>query len=116
MKSIHVLFIAIFVLALLGYLWTRSFEKEGVPEPAACTMEAKICPDGTAVGRTGPKCEFTPCPEVIIDPVRDDAGEHIQSKANLIVMDTPLRDSTITSPVTITGKARGAWFFEASFR
>jgi hypothetical protein len=28
----------------------------------ACTMEAKICPDGTSVGRTGPKCEFTPCP------------------------------------------------------
>jgi hypothetical protein len=24
-------------------------------------MEAKICPDGTAVGRTGPNCEFGPC-------------------------------------------------------
>ena len=29
----------------------------------ACTEEAKICPDGSAVGRTGPKCEFAPCPE-----------------------------------------------------
>lgn len=28
----------------------------------ACTEEAKICPDGTAVGRTGPNCEFAPCP------------------------------------------------------
>lgn len=28
----------------------------------ACTDEAKICPDGTAVGRTGPNCEFAPCP------------------------------------------------------
>lgn len=28
----------------------------------ACTMEAKICPDGSAVGRTGPKCEFAECP------------------------------------------------------
>ncbi len=28
----------------------------------ACTMEAKICPDGTGVGRTGPNCEFAPCP------------------------------------------------------
>ncbi len=32
--------------------------------PVACTMEAKLCPDGSAVGRTGPKCEFTPCPVV----------------------------------------------------
>ena len=28
----------------------------------ACTMEAKLCPDGSAVGRSGPKCEFAPCP------------------------------------------------------
>ncbi len=30
--------------------------------PVACTMDAKICPDGTGVGRTGPNCEFAPCP------------------------------------------------------
>jgi len=28
----------------------------------ACTMDAKICPDGSYVGRTGPHCEFAPCP------------------------------------------------------
>src|SRR3989344_8659709 len=32
------------------------------PPPVACTMEAKLCPDGSAVGRTGPKCEFAECP------------------------------------------------------
>jgi len=26
-----------------------------------CSMEAKICPDGSSVGRTGPNCEFAPC-------------------------------------------------------
>ena len=36
---------------------------EGIAEPPiACTQEAKICPDGSAVGRTGPNCEFAPCP------------------------------------------------------
>ncbi len=30
--------------------------------PIACTMDAKICPDGSAVGRSGPNCEFAPCP------------------------------------------------------
>lgn len=28
----------------------------------ACTTEAKLCPDGSAVGRTGPNCEFVECP------------------------------------------------------
>ncbi len=32
------------------------------PEGVACTMEAKQCPDGSYVGRTGPRCEFAPCP------------------------------------------------------
>lgn len=27
----------------------------------ACTMEAKLCPDGSYVGRTGPLCEFAQC-------------------------------------------------------
>jgi hypothetical protein len=30
-------------------------------EPVFCTMDAMQCPDGTWVGRTGPKCEFV-CP------------------------------------------------------
>lgn len=27
-----------------------------------CTQEAMVCPDGSTVGRTGPNCEFAPCP------------------------------------------------------
>ena len=34
------------------------------PIQKACTMEAKLCPDGSAVGRTGPNCEFAACPTV----------------------------------------------------
>ncbi|MDO8514314.1 MAG: hypothetical protein Q7S50_02100 [bacterium] len=30
--------------------------------PQACTRDAKICPDGTSVGRSGPKCTFAACP------------------------------------------------------
>lgn len=30
--------------------------------PIACTEEAKICPDGSSVGRSGPNCEFAKCP------------------------------------------------------
>ncbi len=31
-------------------------------EQVFCTMEAKLCPDGSYVGRQGPRCEFAPCP------------------------------------------------------
>lgn len=32
----------------------------------ACTMEAKLCPDGSYVGRSGPRCEFAECPPMIV--------------------------------------------------
>jgi hypothetical protein len=34
----------------------------GGDDPPACTEEAKQCPDGSYVSRTGPNCEFAPCP------------------------------------------------------
>lgn len=37
-------------------------EPEAGAEPQACNMDAKICPDGSSVGRTGPNCEFAACP------------------------------------------------------
>lgn len=32
------------------------------PSQKACTQEAKLCPDGSYVGRSGPNCEFAACP------------------------------------------------------
>lgn len=37
-----------------------------IPSPTVevyCTQEVKMCPDGSAVGRTGPNCEFAACPQ-----------------------------------------------------
>lgn len=64
-KKILIIFIIVFILITLGatafyFLKFKSSKKE--PNPIACTQEAKLCPDGSAVGRTGPNCEFTPCP------------------------------------------------------
>ena len=41
-------------------------------------------------------------------------GDEI-AKANLIRLDSPRPNQVINSPLTITGEARGTWFFEASF-
>lgn len=50
------------------------------------------------------------------------AGEHFTEnigttleKTNLIRLTTPLPNAVVTSPLTVTGEARGNWFFEASF-
>jgi len=42
--------------------------------PVACTADAKLCPDGSYVGRVSPSCEFTPCPELKAAPVEPGSG------------------------------------------
>ena len=37
-------------------------EPSQAPDEVACTADAKQCPDGSYVGRTGPACAFAPCP------------------------------------------------------
>jgi len=50
--------VAIAIIISTGfYLWQKNH-----PAQVACTQEAKQCPDGSYVGRTGPNCEFAPCP------------------------------------------------------
>ncbi len=59
--------IAICVLIFAGIVfiflkdYNISVQKKS-PDGVACTMEAKLCPDGSAVGRVPPSCEFAPCP------------------------------------------------------
>lgn len=43
-----------------------------------------------------------------------DVGNELE-KLNLIRVNNPRPNQTIKSPITITGQARGYWFFEASF-
>ena len=39
----------------------------------------------------------------------------ISDKSNVIVVASPIKNSEISSPLTVAGRARGNWFFEASF-
>lgn len=93
--------LVIMLIVLVGF-WVgwklRSGEGPGGEKPVACTMEAKLCSDGSSIGRVPPKCDFAACP-----------------KEDLIVVESPRAYEEISSPFLIKGKARGSWFFEADF-
>ncbi len=52
----------VFVLVVLAGMVLLPVGMSTQQRILGCTLEAKICPDGSAVGRTGPHCEFSPCP------------------------------------------------------
>lgn len=45
----------------------------------------------------------------------EDIATEVGDMSDKIVVDTPKNNMEVKSPVTITGKARGTWYFEASF-
>jgi len=64
----------LFSFLFLGYLFIHLNSSDTTPvipedTQPACTLEAKICPDGSTVGREGPNCEFAECP--LITPERN---------------------------------------------
>ncbi|MHB8660857.1 MAG: hypothetical protein ACYC75_02900 [Minisyncoccota bacterium] len=53
--------IVIIVLVVIGGLIYRN-AVEHPQQPIACPLDALVCPDGTAVSRTGSSCTFPACP------------------------------------------------------
>ncbi len=58
----HAILIVLLIAAAIGGYLIYSGKINLPQKQVVCTLEAKICSDGSSVGRSGPKCEFTPCP------------------------------------------------------
>lgn len=61
-KNLIGIVIFLIVVVIGAWAWTTRHQEPDIPGGVACTMEAKICPDGSAVGRVPPSCDFAPCP------------------------------------------------------
>lgn len=62
MKQLLAGVVILFVVGFGSFLYRNTVERPGIiAAQSECTLEAKICPDGTSVGRTGPSCEFAVC-------------------------------------------------------
>lgn len=90
-KTLAIL-VAILGIATMFYMIVAVKPAPGMSQ---CTDEAKMCPDGTLVGRTGPNCEFAACPTpVTIPPVTTTSV-------------TPLATTSITLGIGETGVVDG---------
>lgn len=59
--SIATFFVILFIWVVISVV-SAPVKNPDYPEAVACAMDAKLCPDGSSVGRTGPYCEFEACP------------------------------------------------------
>jgi hypothetical protein len=59
-KQLAILGIIVVAATILYFITGLLQTKSNTSIP--CTEEARVCPDGTVVTRTGPHCEFPACP------------------------------------------------------
>lgn len=85
--------IAVIAVVVLMFLPSQSVQAPTTPEPANDTASSSA--DNEVVA-----------PPNVIPPAQ---------YKDIIRVSEPLPESTITSPLTIRGEARGQWFFEATF-
>lgn len=65
MKQLFFFVILLLILGIAGFLYrnTQEAPMHGTNATGvACQTDAKVCPDGTSIGRSGPSCEFAACP------------------------------------------------------
>ncbi|MDA1334746.1 MAG: hypothetical protein O2794_01865 [bacterium] len=79
-------------------------------KPPKVTDFASCAKAGYSVAESYPRT----CRDGSGETYTESIGNTIE-KSDLIMIDMPHSNDVIKSPLTITGKARGLWFFEASF-
>lgn len=95
MKKKYLLLFIVLILLVGGLLWWRFSSPE----------DTWICENGVWVTHGNPEGS---------QPVAG-CGDQSNPVLNDIIITSPTPDSVITSPLVITGQARGSWFFEATF-
>lgn len=127
MTTRNILIILLVLIAAIGiYFIVRGNDPEAATQPVATTFEE--CATRYPVMESYPRRCITPEGREFVEtiatttPVAPTAPATPSAPApstsgipNLITVSSPTQGQRITSPITVTGQARGGWYFEASF-
>ena len=97
--------VALVVLLIIFFMW-----KEIAVAPVSVRNFTECAAQGYPIIQTEPRECRTPDKQVFIEE-----DTTLSVKANLIQVDNPKPSQTVSSTLVVSGKARGLWYFEASF-
>lgn len=115
-KILIILIILILLIGLIGARLGLSFinpQESQKEEPVACTLDAKLCPDGSYVSRIPSECDFAPCPERETKKInlyyynpeldQDESGNILCSEKGLVAVEReiPLTETLIQDTIKL---------------
>ena len=109
MKNI-IIYILVLVLLVIGGVFTFEYnkakiEKEAEQNQAMCTTEAKVCPDGSYVGKSGPMCTFAECPAFTATSTATTTSTNVSGTVAKLGQTVTIDGISIT-PISITEESR----------
>ena len=85
-------------------------------KPVACTEDARVCPDGSSVGRVAPDCEFEPCPGESAEAefcVKEDTNEKLSlAEAKQIALNSDCADEGTLKDTYMCNDITGTWWLD----
>jgi len=103
--ALVVIVLTIPVIFIGFHVFTANSSDEG--SQIGCTLEAKLCPDGSSVGRTGLQCEFAPCPE-------ETTPAMTEREARTIAVQTCIKGGGTLSSDPEHNEATKTWWYDAN--
>jgi len=102
------------VVVVFGLLSVMKFSKPnreigngpGEGEPVACPMDARLCPDGSSVGRSGPRCEFDLCPGTGVGPGSGSEFPETEVSTGVALNRQFVKDGIIVLPFEVISDSR----------
>jgi len=115
MKNKNLIFGIILIgLIATGGIWFLSLKKPEQKPPQPPQKTVNSFEECEAAGYPISESYPPKCTRLDGKSFTQDIGSELE-KTDLIRVENPRPNQTITSPVVINGEARGTWFFEASF-
>lgn len=82
-------------------------------KPVACTEDARLCPDGSSVGRVSPDCDFEPCPAEAEFCVKEDTGEKLSlDEAKQIALNSDCANEGTLKDTYMCNDITGTWWLD----
>ncbi len=101
---VGILFLFVFSVVVLSPSKKKILEPK--PTPIVCTQEAKICPDGSAVGRSGPQCEFALCPTTSVKDIKDTNNTQVEEGTFTVLEKKILTNGVYITPLEVIEDSR----------
>src|SRR6266545_1564234 len=101
MRTRHLIVLALTLIVALGVMYLGLRWTSRLPRASAPAADSTASPPVA----TGP----------VVDTSATSPADSSARLAGIIVVESPAAGSLVTSPLTVRGRARGPWYFEAEF-